>query len=91
MMKRLIGLEALYVFGKTCSSTPPCGVALMVLEAEAAVDATVNVLVRIELTVTVAVAIFSLQPGLRHQGERAASGGYRGASYITQMHPSTLV
>lgn len=39
-------MDELYVFGKTCSSIPPCGVALFVLEAEAAVEAAVRVVVR---------------------------------------------
>jgi hypothetical protein len=50
------------VFGRTCSSIPPCGVALFVLVAEAAVAAAVMVFVSIELTVTVAEAISRSPP-----------------------------
>lgn len=55
IMKSVMGLEALYAFGKTCSSIPPCGVAIFVLEADADVDAAVIVVVRIEVTVAVAI------------------------------------
>ena len=43
--------------GITCSRIPPCGVAALLLVADAADEAAVMVVVRIELTVTVAVAI----------------------------------
>ncbi|KAH6647646.1 hypothetical protein BKA67DRAFT_394375 [Truncatella angustata] len=69
IIKRFIGFEALYVFGSTCSSIPPCGVALLALEADA-VAAALIVLVIIEVTVVVAIL---RQRGTPDQWRRGAN------------------